>query len=36
MVKNVEYWFGAEFNGKKTFTIYNLNKTIVLFQTNSI
>ena len=36
MIKNIEYWFGAQFNGKKTFTIYSSNKTIVLFQITSI
>ena len=36
MIKNIEYWFGAQFTGKKTFTIYNSNKTIVLFQITSI
>ena len=36
MIKNTEYWFGAQFTGKKTFTIYNSNKTIFLFQITSI
>ena len=36
IIKNIEYWFGAHFTGKKTFTIYNSNKTIVMFQITSI
>ena len=36
VIKNIEYWFGAQFNGKKTFTIYDSNKSIILFQITSI
>lgn len=36
MLKNVEYWFGSGIRGRKTFTVYDLNKSIILFRISSV
>lgn len=36
MMKNVEHCFGSEVEGKKIFTIYDSNKSIILFRISSI
>lgn len=35
LIKNVEFWVGTPIKGKKTFTIYDSNNSILLFRINS-